>query len=108
MTNLSFSNEFLESSDYVLDRNRLIHAVLVVQIDVIHAQALEGLLHGITNICRGGIHTKFAVRPLAGHETKLGGNNDLVSVSFEGLAHENFVLEGAIDFSSVEECHTEI
>jgi len=82
--------------------------MLIVQIDVSHAQALEALIAGSPNILRPPVD--HACGGIAGitNDAKLGSQNHMVTPALDRLAHKDFVLEWAIHVGGVEKVDAQI
>ena len=71
-------DEFGHLSDGVLDWDRWVSTVEVVEVDVIYSQPRQGLAEGLVDVLWVSLHDSiwFSVT-----ETKLGGEEDLVALS---------------------------
>ncbi len=94
-------------ADGLLDRDRLVDAVLVVEVDVVDAEALEAGVAGGADVLRLAVDADPGAVGLA-LVAELGGELDLVAASGDGLADELLVGEGAVHVGRVEERHAQV
>ncbi len=95
-------DELGHSTDGVFDRGVGIDAVLVVEVDVVDAEALEAGVAGLANVFGPAVDAEeFAVG--AAHVAELGGENDAVAAVADGAADELLVASGAVHVGGVEE-----
>ena len=98
----AFLDEVLDRARDILDRHGRINAMLVVEIDTIGAQALEGLFDDTLDTLRAAVQCDGPVN----RKTKLRGDRDLVANTLQGFAHKLFVRVRAIHFGGVKKGHT--
>jgi hypothetical protein len=93
VADLAGGDEPGHGSHGLLDGHGAVHAVLVVEVDVVHAQALEGGVAGGADVVRPTVDAD----PAPVGETlvaELRGELDLVAAAGHGPAHELLVGEG--------------
>jgi len=84
-----------------------VHAVLVVEVYVVHAQPLQRRVARLTHVLRPAVHPlEGAV--LAAHVAELGRQHDLLAPAFYRPADELLVGEGAVHVGGVQERHPEL
>lgn len=88
--------------DRLLDGRVGVHAMLVVQVDAVRAQALQAGLAGLLDVLGASVHDHLAVLELVG---ELGRQEDLVAAArlLEPPAEELLVREGPVDVRRVPE-----
>ena len=80
--------------------------MLVVEVDAIHAEALEAAVTGLLHVIGPSVDAgELAVGPA--DVSKFGRQHDLVAPPAEGTAHELFVSSDAVHIRRVEEVHAE-
>ncbi len=106
--NLASFDELGHGADGVFDRGVGIDAVLVVEIDVIEAEALERSIAGLADVLglardapEGGV---FSFAEIG----ELGGEKDFVAAGLDGVADQLFVVAHAVDVGGVEEGDAEV
>jgi hypothetical protein len=100
-------DEFLEGTPGLLHGYPRVHSVLVVEVDVVHAETLEGGVAGPTDVVGVAINSQ-ARSVLTSFVTELGGEHDLIATRGDGSTHETLVREGSVHVGGVEEGHTRI
>ncbi len=80
--------------------------MLVEQIDTIYVQSLQRAVDRLANAFRPAVGAGGAAIGPKG-EAELGGNDDLVAPTRDGLADEFFVLERPVDLGRVEKVHAQ-
>ena len=98
-------DQLLHRARHVFDRHVRVDAVLIEQVDGLDLEPLERALDGLLDVLRPAVQPRRA-RPLiaaAQVEPELGGDHHLLAEGSEGLAHEFFVRERAVDLGGVEE-----
>src|SRR4051812_18337761 len=98
---LSFVDEFLDRSGDLFDWNVRVDAVLVVEVDVVGAKALERAFDNPCNCLWAAIDE--AARSSREVPPELGRDDDPVAQRFEGFADEFLVCVGAVALGGVEE-----
>ena len=93
-------------ADRLLDRHGGIDAVLVVEVDHLDAEALEGGLAGLLHVVGPAVHAVRPARVL--RLAELGGEEDLVADALQRLADHRLVVAPAIHVGAVEMRDAEI
>ncbi|CAN5572169.1 hypothetical protein BH20ACT19_BH20ACT19_07730 [soil metagenome] len=107
VADLARLHELGHRPDGVLDRRVLVDPVLVVEVDVVHAEALE------RGVARAAHVLGLAVDPehravLGALVAELGGEHDLVPAALDRPADEALVGERPVHVGGVEERHPEL
>ena len=106
-THLALAHEVRHGAHRFLDGRLGVHAVLVIQVDHLDAQALQALLAAFPHIVRLAIHAEEgAVRPA--HIAELRGDHALLALAPDGSAHEFLIGTHAIHVRRVEEGDAEV
>src|SRR5438552_17591983 len=79
--------------------------MLIVQIDVVYAEPLQGCVAGLANVLGTSVNLLFRADPLA-DDPELGGEHDAVTAPLEGLAY--LKLRHAVHVRGVDEVHLQI
>src|SRR6478672_11252722 len=87
---LPVADEVGEGTDGVLDRCAWVDPVLVVEVDVVGAEALKRALDSDTDVGRAAVASPGAAT-VVGDETELCGQDHLVAAASQGAADEFFV-----------------
>src|SRR6516165_55376 len=98
---LAFLNEVLDGSCNIFNRNLVIDAVLIEQIDDIGFQALERCLGGFLDV--SGPAVQAGLLPVLDFEAEFCGDLHKVAEWSECFADEFFICVGAINFCCIEE-----
>jgi hypothetical protein len=101
---LALLNQVLHHPRHVFDRHVRVDTMLIEQIDGLYLESLDRALGDFLDVLWPTIEP-HPLRPAVGieFEPELGGDHHLSPVRSEGLAHEFFVCEWAVDLSGVEE-----
>src|SRR5450759_609056 len=91
----------------LLDRDLLVHTVLVVQVDVLHAEALERGVAGRVHVLRPAVDAHPAA-VLAAHVPELRRQHDLVAPPRDGAPDEALVGERTVDVRGVDQGHAQL
>jgi len=102
VADLARLDELLHRADGLLDRDRGVHAVLVVEVDVVDTEALERGVAGGADVRRAAVDADPAAVGVA-LVAELGGELDLVAAAGDRLADELLVGEGPVHVGRVEE-----
>ena len=89
------------SPDGVLDRRVRVDPVLVVQVDVVGAEPLQGALDGGADVGRAAVEHAGAASGVR-HQAELRRHHDLVAATLDGPPDQLLVEEGAVDLGGVE------
>src|SRR5947207_7683998 len=98
---LTFLNQVLHGSGHVLDWHRRINAMLIEQIDRIDLESPERCFGDLLDVFRPAICARLPSVSTK-LETEFGGDHYLIANGSERFAHEFFVCERAVRFSSIE------
>ena len=105
---LSRVDELRHGSDGVFDGSVGIDAVLVVEVDVIDAETLQGGVAGLLDVLRfAGDGPEAGIIFLA-DVGELGREEDLVTARFDGAADELLVVTDTVHVGGVEEVAAEV
>ncbi|KAG0770713.1 hypothetical protein G6F57_014703 [Rhizopus arrhizus] len=102
VADLAFGDQVTHGARHILDRHVRIDAVLVEQIDMVGAQALEAGLGHRTDVLRAAVQAGIDTRIL---EAELGGDHQPVAVRRQRLAEQIFIGVRAVHLGGVEEGH---
>src|SRR5207253_4984056 len=91
----------------LLDRHAAVDAVLVIQIDRVHAKPLERRVAGGAHVLRPAVHSSEAAVGTA-HVPELRRHDHLRASARDGAAHELLVGERAVHVRRVEERDSQI
>lgn len=106
---LDFSglDEFFHSADCFFDGYFGIDSVLVVEVDLLDAEALEGCVAGLAHVL-GATANATVFRVAAADDAELGGNLDLVAPSSDRFSDELLIGSRSVHVGGVEELDTAI
>jgi len=99
---LAFLNQILNRSRHVFDWHLRINAMLIEEIDVVGLQSLERRFGNLLDVLRPAIGADLLPVGIK-FETELGGHHYLIANGSQRFAHQLFVCERTVHFSSVEE-----
>ena len=100
-------DELRHRADGLLDRDRLVDAVLVVEVDVVDAEPLQRGVARLAHVLRLAVDAEEAA-VLAALVAELRGEHDLVAAAGDRAAHELLVGERAVHVGGVEEDDPEL
>ena len=103
--NLPGGDQLGQRSDRVLDRGAAVEPVLVVEIDVVGLESLQGAVDGDADI--GGAAVQ-AVAAGVGDQAKFSGQHHLVSPPPQTAGEEFFVDVGTVDLGGVDQGDAEV
>ncbi len=95
-----------ERADRLLDRDVRVHAVLVVEVDVVDAEPLQRAVERPAHVLGAAVEPAVAV--LVDDDSELGRELDLVAAIGDRLADELLVLAHAVHLGRVEEGDAEL
>ena len=101
VTNLALGDECGQGADGVLDGRLRIDPVLVVQVDVVGAQPLQGTLDGDADVRRAAVEDARAAAGVR-DDAELRGQHHLVAAILDGPADELLVGEWTVDLGGVD------
>ena len=107
MADLAGLDQLGHGADDLLDRDRPVDTVLVVEVDVVDAAPLQAGVAGGADVLRLAVDADPGAVGLA-LVAELGGELDLVAASGDGLADQLLVGEGAVHVGRVEERHAQV
>ena len=108
VADLSGMDEFGHGTYGVFDGGGGVDSVLVVEIDVVEVEALEGGVAGGFDVLRPAAEAPIAWVIFPAEVPELGGEEDLVAAGADGLADEFLVVAHAVDISGIKKVDTEI
>ncbi|MCY1232377.1 hypothetical protein D9M72_448650 [compost metagenome] len=85
----------------LFDRHGRIHAMLVVQVDMVRAQPLQAGLAAGTHIVGAAIDAARGRVGRVAHQAELGRQHDLATPPGDGAAHQCLVGVRAVDIGGV-------
>ena len=103
VAHLAGLHELGHRADGLLDRRLRVDAVLVVEVDVVDAQALQRGVAGRAHVLRLAADLPEARIFFLADVGELRGEKDLVAPARDGLADQLFVVADAVDVGGVEE-----
>ena len=105
MLDLAGLDQFLHRPGHVFHGHVRVRAVLVKQVDGLHAQALERSLGHALDLLGAAVHAHRGTGAFLGVvlEAELGGDDHLALVRFQRFTHQFFVGERPIHFRRVKE-----
>ena len=98
---LALGDQIGQGADGLLDGRVRVDPVLVVQVDVVGAEPLEGALDGGADVGRAAVGDAGPAAGV-GDEAELGGHHDLVAAASDGLADQFLAVERAVDLGGVD------
>ena len=102
VADLALGHEFGQGADGVLDGRVRVDPVLVVEVDVVGAEPLQGSLEGGADVRRAAVEVTGATAGVGDH-AELGGQHDLVAAVPDGPADEFLVGERPVDLGGVDQ-----
>ncbi len=107
VAHLPLLDQFGHRADGLLDRRVGVDAVLVVEVDVVGAEALERGFAGAQHVLAVAADAE-ALAGLVAHVGELGRECDLVPATLDRPADEDLVRERAVRVRRVEQGHAEL
>jgi hypothetical protein len=104
---LAGGDELGHRTDGLLDRRRLVDAVLVVEVDVVDAEPLQRRVARLADVV-GGSGDAEVLAVVAAHVAELCGEDDLVPAVGDGPTDKLFVDERAVHVRGVKESDAEV
>src|SRR4051794_17898198 len=101
VAHLALRDELGHRADGLLDRHRLVDAVLVVQVDVVDAEALERRLARVADVLRAAVDAQ-TLAVLAAHVAELRREDHVVATVGDRAPDELLVGERAVHVGGVE------
>src|SRR6185437_4802082 len=107
MPHLSRAYEIGHRSDRILDRHLGIDAMLIVEIDVIHAQTPQRCIARLPHVIRRAVDAKIGTGFRA-HVPELGREHYPVATIADRLSNELLVGEGSVHVRCVQQRYSEL
>jgi hypothetical protein len=101
VADLALGDELGQRTDGVLDRGLGVDPVLIVQVDAVGAQPLQGTLDGHTDVRRIAVEDPRAATEMR-YEAELSRQYNLIAAVLDGPADELLIAVRAIDLRGVE------
>jgi hypothetical protein len=101
VADLAVGHQLGQSADGVLDGGARVDAVLVVKVDVVDAQALQGAVDRGADVRRPAVDDAGAATGVR-DQAELRRHDDPVPAALDGSADQFLVDVGAVDLSGVE------
>src|SRR5208283_799405 len=108
VANFSLPHQFRHCSDGFFDGRSWVDAMLIVEVDVVDAEAKQASFARTTNIVRLAIHAASVRICGIADDAELCGEHDLVALAFEGAANQFFILIRTVHVRRIEKVDTEI
>ena len=93
-------HQIIQRAQNFFDRRQRVESVQVINVDVIGAEPPQA---GFASLNQMVARRSHIVRPLAHAEGRLGGDQDLVATSVDGLAEDRFRQAVRIDIGGIEQ-----
>src|ERR1700733_12654274 len=100
MQHFSCCDQIFHHAGYVFNRHVRIDPMLVIQIDAVGSEALQGFLNHSPDVLRSAVKNKTALFIV---EAKFGCDSDPVADRRERLSDKLFVCVGTVEFGCIEE-----
>ena len=108
VADLALLHQLGQRADGLLDRRVRVHAVLVVEVDVVGAQPLERALERLPDVLRRAVEAAPGGAVGLRLDAELGGDDDLVAAAGERAAEQLLVVVRAVQLGGVEEGDAEL
>jgi hypothetical protein len=102
VADLALGHQLSQSAGGVLDRGVRVDPVLVVQVDVVDTEPLQGTFDRSADVSRAAVENTRAATGVR-DEAELRRQHNLVAVALEGLADHLFVGVRAVNLGGVDE-----
>ncbi len=101
MPDLPLANQIRHGARDVFDRHVGVHAVLVVEVDRVHAQSLQRAFGDLLDVVGPAVQDLL---PVGTHlEPEFRGDDDLAAERLQRLA-DDLLVDGAVNLRRIEEC----
>ena len=107
-TNLALINEVGHRAPGLLNRNRGIHAVELVQVDDVNPEPAQGAVDPRPNVLRTPVIRHAEGRGVLEDEPDLGRHAHVVAAPGDRRSDESFVVVGAVDVGRVDQVYPEV
>src|SRR5205085_3098087 len=107
VADLALGDELRHGADRVLDGRVRINAMLIVEIDVVDAEAPQGALARAPHVVRTPIHTEVCAIGRA-HVAELRRDDDVVAAPLDRATNELLVREWAVHVGRIEKGDSEL
>ena len=108
VTRLSRSHELGHGAHAVLDRHLRVHAMELVEVDVVDSEPAQAVLAGVQDVGRAAVDPADGVVRRVAHDAALGREHHAVAPAANGASHELLVGERAVHVRGVEQRHAEV
>jgi hypothetical protein len=108
MPDLARRNQILDCAGDIFHWRLRIHAMLVIEVDIVGLQPLEGAFDHLADMVRPADGLAGKAAAVLDVETELGCDHHLVAHGAQGFSDKFFVVIGSIDLGGVKEGHTAI
>src|SRR5690349_9578313 len=98
---LALGDELGHGSRGVFDGGATVYAVLVVEVDVVGAQAIQRTLDCGTNVCGAAVYNSRSAVGVR-DETELRGDLHLVAATSDRTSDDPLTVERSVDFCRVD------
>ena len=103
VAHFAFFYEAAHGSHSFFDGCAGVHAVLVVQVDVVSAEATKTGFTGRFHVLGPAVDAALAGVGGVAHDAELGGNHHPVTLAFESFGQQLFVFEGTVHVGRIKE-----
>src|SRR3954471_756462 len=84
VAHLALADELSQRSNGLLDRRVSVDAMLIVEINGLHAKSLQRCFARLSDVLGLAVHTEERARLGIAHISEFGGENDSVALSLDG------------------------
>jgi hypothetical protein len=107
VSDFAFGYQIGKGTNSIFNRNILIDPVLIVQVDMVGAEAPQGTFDCDANVRRAAVNDARATAEMR-DQTEFRGQDYFVPPVFDGPTDEFFVREGTVDLSGVYMGHSQV
>ncbi len=107
VTDLAGAHKIGHGTDRIFDRGGAVDAVLVIEIDMVDAEAAERRVAGLAHVVGLAADAEEGA-VAAAHIAELRGKDHLVAAAADGAADQLFIPEGAVHVGRIEEVAAEV
>ncbi|RMP84835.1 hypothetical protein ALQ16_204864 [Pseudomonas syringae pv. actinidiae] len=105
--NLAGLDQFGHCANGVFDGHIGVYAVLIVEIKIVGAQALEATVYGLTNVFRAAVHAT-RMRVVAPYDAKLAGQINPFTLALQSPPQQRLIGVWAVHVGCVEKSDTQL